>query len=99
MIGFLIYGTAQHEWMVILARLLVGIFTGLQHTFVYAYFGVSYQRYVELLRSTGKKVNTMKYCRAKDILFSLYTITTSIGYFLGSGKSKIITVLLNYYCN
>ena len=84
--GFLIYGTARAGWMIILARLLIGIFSGLQRSLVYAYIGVSYQLYVKMKQHTGKKVNVTKYCRVKDIVFSLYTISTSAGYFIGAGK-------------
>jgi MFS family permease len=83
--GFLLYGTAQYGWMIILSQLLVGIYSGLQRSLIYAYIGTSYQSYVEIRQRAGKKVNISKYCRVKDILFSLYTISTSAGYFIGAG--------------
>ena len=89
-LGFLLYATAQHGWVVVLARILVGMFSGLQRSLVFAYIGVSYQNYVEIQTRAGKEVNPAKYCRVKDILFSLYTISTSGGYFLGAGMC--------YYC-
>ena len=89
-VGFLLYATAQYGWMVILARLLIGTFSGLQHSLVYAYIGVSYQQYIEIRRQAGMKTVPTKYCRVKDIVFSLYTISTSVGYFLGSGMIKCL---------
>ena len=64
---------------------MVGTFSGLQHSLVYAYIGVSYQQYIDIRRQAGMKISPAKYCRVKDIVFSLYTISTSAGYFLGSG--------------
>lgn len=52
--GFLIYGTARAGWMIILARLLIGTFSGLQRSLVYAYIGVSYQLYVKMKQHSGK---------------------------------------------
>ena len=86
-IGFLLYATAQHGWTLITARVLVGMSSGLQRSLVYAYIGASYQDYVEVRTRVGKQGDGGKYCRIKDILFSLYTIATSGGYFLGSGES------------
>lgn len=83
--GFLIYAIAQQGWVMIVARLLVAVFSGLQHSLVFAYIGVSYQNYVEIQTRAGKKVNPTKYCRVKDLIFSLYTIFTSAGYFIGAG--------------
>ena len=85
-VGFLIYAIAQQGWMIILARLLIGIFSGLQRSLVFAYISVSYQSYVETKRYAGKKVNLTKYCRVKDLVFSLYTISASAGFFVGSGN-------------
>lgn len=96
-IGFLIYATAHHGWVIIVARLLAGVFSGLQHSLVYAYIGVSYQNYVEILKHTGKKVQPTKYCRVKDIIFSLYTISTSGGYFLGAGMYACVIKRFQYW--
>lgn len=84
--GFLLYATAQYGWTLITARVLVGVSSGLQRSLAYAYIGVSYQDYVEVQLRVGKRGDNEKYCRVKDIMFSLYTIATSGGYFLGSGK-------------
>lgn len=85
-VGALLYGTAQYGWMVVMARLLIGIFSGLQRSLIYAYIAMSYQSYVEIKQRAGKMMNLTKYCRIKDILFSLYTISTSAGYFIGAGS-------------
>lgn len=42
-IGFLIYSIAQYGWMVILAKLFIGTYSGLQRSLVYAYIAISYQ--------------------------------------------------------
>lgn len=84
-VGSLLYGTAQQAWIIILARLLMGMFAGLQRSLIYAYIAMSYQSYVEIKQRAGKELNLTKYCRVKDILFSLYTISTTAGYFIGAG--------------
>lgn len=83
-LGFLLYGLAKHGWMIILSRLLTGVFNGLQRTLAFAYFGESYQHYVETLQSAGKKESD-KLCRVKDVLFTLFTVSTGIGLLLGAG--------------
>lgn len=97
-VGFLIYGVAQHGWMIILARIFIGIYTGLQRSLIYSYIAISYQGYVEIKQRAGKKVNVTKYCRVKDIVFSLYTISTSAGYFIGAGTADYVVIMLAINC-
>lgn len=83
-VGFLLYGLAKYGWMIILARLFTGVFTGLQRALAFAYFGVSYQHYIETLKTAGKKESD-RLCRIKDVLFTLFTVSSSIGLLLGAG--------------
>ena len=77
--GFLLYATVSHGWMLIIGRLLVGIFSGLHRSLSFAYFAVTYEFYI------SEKEESKKYCRIKDILFSLYTVSTSFGFLIGAG--------------
>ena len=86
------YGLAKHVWMIVLSRLFTGVFTGLQRALAFAYFGVTYQHYVETLQ-TARKKESAKLCRVKDVLFTLFTVSASIGLLLGSGECCTATVI------
>ena len=94
--GFLLYGLAQYGWMILLSRLLAGIFTGLQRALAFSYFSVSYEHYVTTIESAGMK-ESKSFCRVKDVLFSLYTVSTSIGLLVGAGiydRVQIIYIII-----
>ena len=80
-VGFLLYAVVTHGWMLVIGRLLVGIFTGLHRALTFAYFAVTYEYYITMKEDLESK----KYCRIKDILFALYTVSTSLGYLIGAG--------------
>ena len=48
-VGFVMYATAMSGWMVIVARLLTGVFAGLGTVTILTYFGVSYQHYLDVI--------------------------------------------------
>ena len=77
--GFLLYAVVTHGWMLIIGRLLIGIFSGLHRSLTFAYFAVTYEYYI----SENQESN--KYCRIKDLLFALYTVSTSLGFLIGAG--------------
>lgn len=78
-VGFILYAVVTHGWMLIVGRLLVGIFTGLHRSLAFAYFAVTYEFYIK------EKHESKKLCRVKDLLFAMYTVSTSIGYLIGAG--------------
>ena len=81
-VGFLFYAVVvTHEWMLVVGRLLVGIFTGLHRSLTFAYFAVTYEYYISMKGDLESK----KHCRIKDMLFALYTVSTSVGYLIGAG--------------
>ena len=80
-VGFLLYAVVTHGWMLVIGRLLVGIFTGLHRSLTFAYFAVTYEYYI----SMNGDLESKNYCRIKDILFALYTVSTSLGYLIGAG--------------
>ena len=80
-VGYLFYATAVHGSMMLLARLFAGVYNGVTHTLVYAYFGQSFVEYVAAL----KELNRDCHPRCKDMLFSLHGISMSLGYIVGLG--------------
>ena len=74
----------------IVSRLLTGIFCGLHRSLAFAYFAVTYEYYI------SETQESKKYCRIKDLLFALYTVSTSLGFLVGAGMHyNSIKLLLN----
>ena len=84
--GFLLYAIVTQGWMMIVSRLLTGIFCGLHRSLAFAYFAVTYEYYILEIQESKK------YCRIKDLLFALYTVSTSVGFLIGAG------MCYNYNC-
>ena len=84
-VGFVIYATAMSGWMVIVARLLTGVFAGLQVVTILTYFGVSYQRYLDVIGTKERKKEEAKTTRVKDQLFAFYMVAGYTGILFGPG--------------
>ena len=87
--GFVVYATAKSGWMIILARLLSGIFIALQTVMSLTYFGVSYQHYLEVLGPEERTKEEGKTTRIKDTLFALYAFSANIGNLIGPGLMHV----------
>ena len=87
--GFVVYATATSGWMIILARLLSGIFIALQTVVSLTYFGVSYQHYLEVLEPEERTKEEGKATRVKDTLFALYAFSANIGNLIGPGLMHV----------
>ena len=87
--GFVVYAMATSGWMMIVARVLVGMFIGIQVVLSLAYFGVSYLRYLEVLEPEERAEEEGKTTRVKDVLFALYAVSESVGNLIGPGLSMI----------
>ena len=71
--------------MMIIARLLAGLFGGSHNVISYTYFGVSYPVYLEALGKEQRVKEEQKTTKVKDKLFTFYAITGGIGYLFGPG--------------
>ena len=87
-VGFVVYATATSGWMLIVARVLSGTFVGMQSVQTLAYFGVSYQHYLEVLGPEERTREEGKTTRMKDILFVFYAVSANIGTLIGPGLSR-----------
>ena len=87
--GFVVYAMATSGWMMIVARVLVGMFIGIQVVLSLTYFGVSYLRYLEVLEPEERAEEEGKTTRVKDVLFALYAVSESVGNLIGPGLSMI----------
>ena len=81
--GYLVYALTVNGWMMMLSRVLAGMFIGLEDTLAFAYFGESYEEWKNLMAETGKEKKQR--VRVKDTLFALFTITTNVAYLFGPG--------------
>ena len=83
-IGWTIYATAVNGWMLLLSRLLVGIFTGMHYTLTYTYFGERFEDYVAAQKELDNYGE--RQAAVKDILFALHGIAMYLAYIVGLGK-------------
>ena len=83
--GFVVYATATSGWVMIVARVLSGTYIGLQTVILFAYFGVSYQHYLEVLEPEERTKEEEKTTRVKDTLFALYCAAGNMGTLIGPG--------------
>ena len=83
--GFVVYATATSGWVMIVARVLSGTYIGLQTVILFAYFGVSYQHYLEVLEPEERTKEEGKTTRVKDTLFAFYAFSSNIGTLIGPG--------------
>ena len=99
--GFVVYATATSGWMIVLARILSGAYIGLLTVILLAYFGVSYQHYLEVLGPEGRTKEEGKTTRVKDTLFALYCAAGNMGTLIGPGLITECTrdVLLLISCS
>ena len=88
-VGFVVYAMATSGWMIIVARLLSGMFIGIQVVLSLAYFGVSYLRYLEVLEPEERTKEEGKTTRVKDVLFALFAVSENVGNLIGPGLSMI----------
>ena len=88
--GWVIYATAVDEGMILISRLLVGIFDGMHCTLAYAYFGESFEDYV----AAQKKLDNYgkRQAAVKDILFALHGISMYLAYIVGLGKRNRLDI-------
>ena len=95
-VGFLVYAMATSGWMMIVARVLSGMFIGLQSVLSLAYFGVSYQHYLEVLGPEDRTKEEEKTTRVKDILFVFYAISANVGTLIGPGLIHVTCCFSSY---
>ena len=84
-LGFVIYATSMSGWMIYVARIISGMFVGLQIVVLFTYFGMSYQHYLELIGPEGRRREEAKTTRVKDLLFAFYAVAANFGYLFGPG--------------
>ena len=92
-VGFVLFAIAASGWMIIAARVLIGMFAGLQVVAEFTYFGVSYQHYLDNLEPKERKKEEAKTTRVKDQLFAFEAVAANVGSLFGPGLIMCICVL------
>ena len=88
-VGFTLFAVAMSGWMIVVARVLTGMFAGLQVVTVFTYFGVSYQHYLDNLEPMERKKEEVKTTRVKDQLFAFDAVAANVGALFGPGLIDI----------
>jgi len=83
--AYVFYATAISGWIMIIARLLAGLFGGSHNVISYTYFGVSYPVYLEALGKEQRVKEEQKTTKVKDKLFTLYAVAANLGILFGPG--------------
>ena len=82
-LGYILYAVATSGWLVMLSKLLSGVFIGAEMTLALAYFGESQQAYTAAVKQLGKKEGGAG--RVKHTLFALHSVGVNVGYVFGPG--------------
>ena len=77
-------------WLIMLSKLMSGVYIGDQMTLSLANFGESNVRYCNAIKQQGKDEKKVK--RMKRYLFALQSVGVNVGYIFGPGIYSIITV-------
>ena len=91
-LGYVLYALANSGWIMILSKLLSGLYLGAEVTLVHTYIGESITDYQEALMELGEDVK--KATRVKHRLFGLHAVGNDIGYILGAGLCFMMMIIL-----
>ena len=87
-LGYILYAVASTGWLIMLSKLLSGIFIGAEMTLALAYFGESNSSYKTAIKELGKEDG--KATRVKHQLFALHSVGINIGYVFGPGMYAVV---------
>ena len=89
--GYVLYAMATTGWLIMLSKLMSGVYIGAQMTLSLAYFGESNVSYCNAIKQQGKDEKKAK--QMKHRLFALQSVGVNVGYIFGPG------ILYIYMCN
>ena len=85
-VSYILYALAVDGWTMLLSRAMSGVAVGITVASTFAYFGVSFEKYVEDLKELDK-FDKKRVTRVKGFVFSLFNIGNALGYVIGGGMS------------
>ncbi len=88
-LGFILYGIASNGWMLIVAMMLIGIFTGGEVTLVFNYATDLSSKYVNAFKERGQtfECDQTKAVQIRNYLYAAHSFGYSIGFIIGTGWS------------
>ena len=84
-LGYILYAVAAAGWLIMVSKLMSGVFIGAEMTLALAYFGESSNSYRAAIRELGK--NERSAARVKHRLFALHSVGANVGYIFGPGTA------------
>ena len=81
--GYVLYALSITGWMMLIARVLAGISTGMAISLGFAYFDFNIEKYAENLKILGE-YDAKKVARVKGYVFSFFNVGTGFGYIVGA---------------
>ena len=88
-LGYLLYALATNGWTMILARGLAGAQTGSVDSIAFAYYSISFEKYVCNLK-TLEIYEKKKADKVKGYLFSSFYIGLMLGFSIGVGEKVFL---------
>ena len=85
-ISYTLYALATNGWMMIVSRGLAGVSQGGIDSLAYSYYGVSFEKYIEDLKTLGR-YEKERAVKLKGYLFSTVLFGMWLGFFFGVGIS------------
>lgn len=80
-VGYILYALSYEKSIIIISKLLSGVFIGGEMTISLSYFAISVTRYNKILLQLDAKVMS----DLTQVLFAWHNIGVGIGYILGPG--------------
>ncbi len=86
--GFLLYGIASQGWMMIVAMILVGLFTGGELTLAFNYTTEMNFMYVSVFKDRGETYDCdkTKNIHFRNYLYVIHSFGTCTGYVIATGQ-------------
>ena len=91
-LSWTLYVFSTTGWLILLSKLLSGLFLGAEFTLALAYISESSQKYQAALKELGE--DTKKATRVKHRLFALRTLGFNIGRITGAGIFTLTIIIL-----
>ncbi len=87
--GNILYSTGNQAWVIMIARLLVGCFTGASLTLSVSYVSTSSETYIKA-KSGVNEINIKDVAHLRSVMLSIVSVAFAAGFVIGPGKVVVI---------
>lgn len=84
-IGYVLYAISNAGWVIMLSKLLSGVYIGGEMTLSLSYFAESSVEYIKISSIMGRDTKAQESGVIRSKLFAWHNIGVGIGYILGPG--------------